>query len=56
MAPLLTIEDAAARLGIKISTLRHRMKTRGPCGAFKLGRRYYWHAADLENSPLSLAG
>jgi excisionase family DNA binding protein len=53
--PILTIEQAADRLGIAVVTLRLRMRRRGTFGAQKIGRRWRFPQS-VVNSPLAFTG
>ncbi len=48
MQKLLSIDEAAERLHISVSTLRFLRQEGRFVGATKIGRRLFWYEADLE--------
>jgi excisionase family DNA binding protein len=51
----LSVQDVATLLNVSPDTILYRMSKRGPCGAIKVGRRYYFSPAVL-HSALALKG
>lgn len=58
-ADVLYVPDLARRLGTTETAVRHALANRSgavPRGAFKLGRRWAWRAADVERFLAEKAG